>query len=414
MVNYDLLFTPQACLRSEHPLSLDSAVKGLSAAQQLPMVSLLARLLESPEPQQQQGRQGEAAFGTFHSMAAHALASRCLAHGRQEHCRSNGHKLVNIALRQLQSVAAAAGAAQPGTSSALPAELLQHPTLQLELVAVLLDDEAELLQERSRCTNAGERHPAGSSTVIIQAVAAALPFMRTFLDATGMTVALGGSEAVLSLAPQVHHAVKRWHVFCVRLAKVLDCMRPDISSCQAVASGVAEALLRLAPLLLPLLPLIRRRPGGGPECVAAGSPEALLGHQDDGPHANWPRRLALSSAGLASLLLKSCMQAASTEPSAAVSSREERAAAAFAAATTACKLQWALAAQRDVPAPQLLGSSTLAVFPLLLDGLPAWCYCSTADQACAAALQALLAELHDTANPQQKVVVQRCGGGIGS
>jgi hypothetical protein len=61
-----------------------------------------------------------------------------------------------------------------------------------------------------------------------------------------------------------------------------------------------------------------------------------------------------------------------------------------------------------------LGSSTLAVFPLLLDGLPAGCYCSTADQACAAALQALLAELHDTANPQQKVVVQRCGGGIGS
>ena len=195
----DLLLAFEIFMRPQHPCSLAPVVGGLSATQQLPLVQLLELLLRqgTPEQQRQQAQQGqpveEGTVGTlsFCSSAASALASRCLAEGRKEHSRISQGALLKAAQQRLDEAAAALALRlhdPAGPQIVGPETLLLRSSLQL--AAELLADEAELLRGLV-CSPAGasdaEQRRAQSGAVIVQAVADALPHLRTMLTVTAGT-----------------------------------------------------------------------------------------------------------------------------------------------------------------------------------------------------------------------------------
>ena len=428
---------PKALLRAfhtfmqpHHPCSLAPALRGLSAAQQLPLVQLLARLLEGPEqpqPLPQQPQEDTDGSLSFCSDAAKALASRCLAKGRIEHCRGSQGKLLVTAPRLLEAAETAAAAGdQPGACPSPPAALLQGPAL--DLVAALLNDEAELLQGASPAgASDSEQHHAQGNAIVVNALVKALPRLRSMLAAAAAFCA-GDTVATEAAAVAVHAVVRSWCVFGTIFGGASGRLLLPSPACQTAAAGAAEMLLRLAPLL-PRLPIFTNSPDGSLAPVAAGSVIVLdegWQHLDSLLPINPPQCLAIISAGLASRLLRS--ELLGNEP-AGGSSREPQSAAtgggsgsgsgsdiahgsygqglaatAWSAAMAAFKFQWALASQAAEPA--LVGTLP-EVFPLRCGAFAAGGASRIAHDACDAALVALLGELDGASDPQQKLDVQR-------
>ena len=414
-------------MEPHHPCSLAPALSGLSAAQQLPLVQLLARLLESPEQPQpllRQPTEGTDGSLSFRSDAAKTLASRCLAKGRIEHCRGSQGKLLDAALRLLDAAEAAAAAGdQPGACRSLPAALLQGPAL--ELVAALLSDGAELLQVSSPAgASDSEQHCAQRNATIATALVKALPRLRSMLAAVAAGISAGDTVASKKAIVAMHAVVRSWCLFGITYCRASGLLLLPSPACKAAAAGAAEMMLWLAPLL-PRLPTLTSSPDDSLEPVAAGSSGVLVAgwqHPDALLAVNLPQCLAVVSAVLASRLLRS--EALRNEPSGDSSMEQQLAAAgrgsgrdiahssyrqglaavAWSAAMAAFKFIWAQASQAAVPA---LGGTLPEVFPLRRKGLAAGGASTVAHDACDAALAALLAELDGASDPQQKLDVQR-------
>ena len=437
MVPDELLYAFQLIPSPSHPWALGPALEGLPAAQQLPLVTLLARLLDVPEQKQEQQQAEEVRAGalTSRSLAAQLLAFSCLAKGRAEHRQKSQPGLLHAALRQLEVAHAAAGG-QPDVSAATPANLLQLSALNL--VPVLLTDEAAALPECSR-SGAGssatqqqeqqQQQSAQMNAVVVEAMETALPHLHSLLAAAAAAFSAGDSMACPEAVGPVNDVVSSWSRFSAMFDKPQAIFLVPTRACQAAAAGAAETLLRLAPLL-PRLPVVRSSPGANPDCVAAGSPRGFVawGQFVEMVASNPPQSLAITSAELATWLLRATaldgaadldaaappvpgsessrekLAAARSSSGSGSGSREEQAAALCSTAMAAFKFQWALTNQAALPAR---GDPAPQVFSWHFKSLAAGGSSQSAHLACGAALDALLAVLHAAASPQHRMDVQR-------
>ena len=415
-------------LRPSHPCSLDPLVSAMSASQQLPLVQLLASLLEAPKDDKDPLPPGDVRLGSlpYCACVAEALASRCLAKGRKLLCQNSQQPLLGAALRQVKKAATEAAESHSGVWLAA-----RQRCSALDLVAALLTDAAE---ELGKALGSGTGASASatplrreqSSAAIVEGMAAALPHLRDTLGATAAAATFSNSNSRGSWeALPANDVILDWCQLCATVRSSISCLYLPTPACQAAAAAAAEALVRLAPLL-PQQARPRSSPEGGLVYVAAGSSEAFVVSWDrhaDLLRLNPPQCLAVCSGQLASCLLTACMPDGSAEAAAADqqpsgeggrmqqmaaagsgNGSEQLAAAAWSAAMTAFRLQWALASQPAVPAE----GNTLAVFPLAAAGSAAADgSCLIAHQACRAALQAQLAALDPISNPQQNLEGQR-------
>ena len=420
-VSHDFCSAVKEFLMPGHPCSLESAVGELSASQQLPLVQLLARLLEGPEQQQQQQQleEGQAGSLSFRGTAAEALASKCLSKGRKELSRQEPHILFEAAMRQLEAAAAgaASGDLQPGPAGFAPPTVLRWSALLL--VAAVLMDETEVLRELSRSgarTRAASVDCAERGAFIVEAMAAALHHLHSMLATAAAMSSCGATLEAQHSVEAVNDVIMMW----CHLSAALDepscvLLLPDAAS-QATAARAADALLRLAPLL-PRLLAVRHSPDGVLEFAAAGSPGMLVAQWESPGELlanNTPQCLAVNSAGLASWLLKAQTLGGPANAAAAMTSggsshsgggKEELAAAAWLTAMAAFKFQWALASQTGVAAA---GRTRLEVFPIDTGGFAAATGCTRlAHQSCDIALKALLSVLASTTDPEQQLDAQR-------
>lgn len=129
-------------LRPSHPCSLDPLVSAMSASQQLPLVQLLASLLEAPKDDKDPLPPGDVRLGSlpYCACVAEALASRCLAKGRKLLCQNSQQPLLGAALRQVKKAATEAAESHSGVWLAA-----RQRCSALDLVAALLTDAAEEL-----------------------------------------------------------------------------------------------------------------------------------------------------------------------------------------------------------------------------------------------------------------------------
>lgn len=213
-VSHDFCSTIKEFLMPGHPCSLESAVGELSASQQLPLVQLLARLLEGPEQQQQQQpEEGQAGSLSFRGTAAEALASKCLSKGRKELSQQEPHILFEAAMRQLEAAAAGAAAVdlQPGPAGFAPPTVLRWSALLL--VAAVLMDETEVLRELSRSgarTRAASVDCAERGAFIVEAMAAALPHLHSMLAAAAAMSSCGATLEAQHSVEAVNDVIRMW------------------------------------------------------------------------------------------------------------------------------------------------------------------------------------------------------------
>ena len=297
----------------------------------------------------------------------------------------------------------------------------------LELVAALLSDEAELLQELSLAGAGGMgEQRAQRNAVVVDGMVNALPHVHSILAGAAAATRNGDYEESQTAVAAVNDVCRSWALFGITFCRVSGRLLLPSPDCQAAAAGAAEMLLRLAPLL-PGLPLrARQSSSGGIEYVAASSADAIVAeweHPEAVLTSNPPQCLAVVSAGLASRLLRTeplgyeppgssrKHQPAATCGSSGIGSnsgsdiangsyRRGLAAMAWSAAMSAFKFQWALARQA-AELPQ--GGTAQVIFPLRNGAFAAGGFSRIAHEACDAALAALLGGLVGAFDLQQKL-----------